>query len=295
MNKRLLQGCVLFCLGMTLLSVVDAADMRSQDVEESPDCISVVGDSVAYGTLVAMFEGQGFATIRTESISVALQTYLDEQQIDLEVRDRSVPASSISYADTPYQDTQAYQDLLEDRCAYVWILPWVNDLTHGRTSVRAYEYIDALTHLSRKLSFLRPDVQIVVTGYYPMRAAAFTQSYYGNGASLQTVELFNTVLTEACADEGSLAVIGTVHCLSIFDLFSETEYSHVYDYLGQIDFTAILYEPIPNEAVSVVQTFWQVNPNGTARLDGVHLSAIGKITLIEAFVTGILESNDPMK
>lgn len=251
---------------------------------DDPPCISVVGDSVAYGTLVVMIPGQGFATVRTEPLSHVLQRYFDDHEIEVMVYDRSVPASALSAQDDGgYAQSAQYQAVLTDNCAVVWLAPWVNELISG-VETGPEPYLEAVGRLSEALRAQRPDVHLVLSGYYPMRPARFTDSYYGDGLKPETVIMFNQAIAEACATNRWGA---SVSCLMLSDVFEPDTYRHVYQRLRRARFMDTLYEPIPARSAGLFNFYWGRRPNGQLRLDGVHLNVEGKNVVVEAFAQDV--------
>lgn len=266
--------------------------------EAERECVAVVGDSVAYGTLVFEVPGFGFFVARTSPLSTVLQKALDAADIDLDVRDYSVPASYLApEGSLVYATTDEYMALLEDGCQYVVINAFINDLTlrkvgdgddaELKAKENAQENIDVLADFIGALAFARADVQIALVAYYHGQPAAFVPEYAGDIIDIH-VPVFNEAIFEACKMGGRFQKLAEVTCLDVDPVFAEMDNTHVVTAVGQSLFYAILVEPVMAQAADAFRIYWEQNPGAVVHGDGMHLSEAGKEALVGVVVEGFL-------
>lgn len=272
---------------------------RAAAQKSEPECVAVVGDSVAYGTLVFEVPGFGFFVARTSPLSAILQEQLDAAGYDLEVRDYSVPASYLSPdGSLVYATTDEYAALLEDGCRYVVINAFINDLTLRKMEAgddaelkaeeNAAEAVDVLADFIGALAFARSDVQIALVAYYHGQPAAFVPEYAGDIVDLH-VPVFNEAIFEACAKggfKGRFQKLADVTCLDVESVFAEMDNTHVVTDVGQSLFYAILVEPVTGQAADAFRIYWEQNPGAVVHGDGMHLSEAGKAALVGVVIDG---------
>lgn len=269
---------------------------RAAAQKSEPECVAVVGDSVAYGTLVFEVPGFGFFVARTRPLSAVLQDTLDTAGFDLEVRDYSVPASYLAPdGSLVYATTDEYAALLEDGCQYVVINAFINDLTLRKVEdnddaelkamENAQENIDVLADFIGALAFARSDVQIALVAYYHGQPASFVPEYAGDIINIH-VPAFNEAIFEACADGGRFQKLAEVTCLDVDVVFAEMNNTHVVTDVGQRLFYAILVEPVTGQAGDAFRIYWEQNPTAVVHGDGMHLSEPGKEALVGVVVEG---------
>lgn len=280
---------------------------RAAAQKPEPECVAVVGDSVAYGTLVFEVPGFGFFVARTPPLSAVLQKALDAAGYDLEVRDYSVPASYLApEGSLVYATTDEYMALLEDGCRYVVINAFINDLTLREVEdgdgedaeltakENAQENVDVLADFIGALAFALADVQIALVAYYHGQPAAFVPEYAGDIINIH-VPAFNEAIFEACADGGRFQKLADVTCLDVDTVFAEMDNTHVVTDVGQSLFYAILVEPVPGQAGDAFRIYWEQNPAAVVHGDGMHLSEPGKEALVGVVLDGFFaeESDAP--
>lgn len=248
------------------------------------NCITLIGDSVPHGEVVYKIEGHAFVILRSKPLSVVLQDDLHQNGLDyLEVRDRSASAAFLSeQGKFPYSDMPEYQALLNDKCRFAIIMPWVNDLSVERTD-NVEAHIADLTAFVQNLHARSPETKMLVLGFYYGQRAEFV-AVYSPGHTDENISLFNERLFVAC--EQGLAP--NVTCMETASLFAETNYQHVVLGGTQEDILDSLYEPIPEDVLPYFEVFWRDNPDGWIVGDGVHLSTLGKNLLSEALIQQIL-------
>lgn len=269
---------------------------RAAAQKPEPECVAVVGDSVAYGTLVFEVPGFGFFVARTRPLSAVLQDTLDTSGYDLEVRDYSVRASYLAPdGSLVYATTDEYVALLEDGCRYVVINAFINDLTLRKLEAgddaeftakeNAAENVDVLADFIGALAFARADVQIALVAYYHGQPAAFVPEYAGDIIKIH-VPAFNEAIFEACAEGGRFQKLAEVTCLDVDPVFAEMDNTHVVTDVGQSLFYAILVEPVTGQAGDAFRIYWEQNPTAVVHGDGMHLSEAGKAALVGVVLEG---------
>ncbi len=288
MTKNYIAVALVILLGGAGIGI---REIEAQEAER--ECVAVVGDSVAYGTLVFEVPRFGFFVARTQPISAVLQEALDAAGMDLEVRDYSVRASYL--AEDAAQDerlvygtTEEYAALLEDGCRYVVINAFINDLTLREAGEGADENIEVLAELIGALAFMRSDVQIALVAYYHGKPAAFVPEYGGDIINLN-VPLFNEAIFEACAVGGRFQKLADVTCVDVDGVFAEMDNTHVITEVGQSRFYAILVEPVTGQAGDAFRIYWEQNPGAVVHGDGMHLSEAGKVAWVGAVVEAMGE------
>jgi hypothetical protein len=258
------------------------------------DCVAVVGDSVPYGSLVVQVPGHGFPVVRTEPLASVLRTQLDLRGlIYLDVRDRSVPASYLSdEAELPYRGTEAFTDVLTDYCRLVVMTAWINELGDTSTPDPAGDYIRRLSAIAGEIHAASPQTLIVLLGFYYGDPADYVPQF-----AAENVTALNAAFNAACAippdgsedeEPGALAQIPGVVCLETAPLFESLTEPYVVANITESMLYGILYEPLAPPATDYFSIYWRENPGATVRGDGMHLNALGKLTVINAVVDSAL-------
>lgn len=254
-------------------------------------CISVVGDSVPYGSVVFMVPGHGFPVIQTKPLAKVLQESLLQRGLEyIEVRDRSVSGGYLDERGPKlYRDDPAYQELLNDRCQFIVVMPWVNDLVIVRENA-PQEHLNTLERFLQEISTVSPASRIVVIGYYYVQPPEYVHGYETGGLFDDSITRHNEVIFEACAAGGRFTQIPNLTCMRIEQLFSEMNGAHVIHEFTREELSAILYGdvPIPPDVQPMFDVFWSQNPNGKVLGDGVHFSEAGKQVFIEALINELL-------
>lgn len=253
-------------------------------------CISVVGDSIPYGTVVFLVPGHGFPALRTEPLAITLERQLAQHgHGDIEVVDRSVPAANLSHeGKSPYQQFPQFTSLLRDNCRYIVMSGWNNDLNVIRQE-GVGAYISDLYHFARLIGLVNPDTEILMLSHYWGEPQEFVEGY-GVGVTLANYEAHLVGFENACEPDGRLGRLGNVHCLMIPPIFaglSPTEF--VILQRSQATLETMLYEPIPEDLQGLFEVFWRENPESPIMGDGVHLSAFGKRLYAEAIIGALLQ------
>lgn len=237
-------------------------------------CTAVVGDSVAHGDAVFELPGTGFVTVRFAPVgSYLAYQFRARGDAGMQVFNRTAPAVGISSPQHPsYFSTAEYAQLLLDRCAYVVIVPWINDLTGGDPGAQAA----ALGTLAGQIAASNPGSKILVLNYYQGAVAPFAAAFAG-GFTPDRVAAFNGQIAAACAG-GGLA-IPQVMCIDINSAFAGMGTGHLIGPMGRDDLEKQLFAPPAPDQGGLLNAYWGGNPGGLANGDGVHLSAAGKAAL----------------
>lgn len=273
--KRMWFVCTLFILIHVLAT--PPAPTRAQDSTPSPDCISIVGDSIAAGTLVAQIPNTGFAVLQTTPIASVVRTVLIEQGLpNVAVYDRSLPAATLADASaTPYRRSGVYAALLNDRCATVAVLPWNNDLKVQRPQAAAAHITD-LVALVNDLQAARPDVHVLLFSHYWFTPQPFVEGL-GIGLTHRNFVHHHAAFLEACTNGNVLAQTGAVTCINTQALLRTPDASPVVLVgLGPTFVNNLLAANAVPSGAELVQFYLSQNPNGTLVGDGVHLNGNGK-------------------
>ena len=276
------QHSVLTPLDVSLLPVLN--DLPPAPELSAENCISLIGDSVAYGSVVYIIPGQGFAILRTTPVSIVLQDALQKRGLGyLEVRDRSAEAAFLSEAGkNPYYEMASYQALLEDRCRLTVIMPWVNDLSVVRDNP-AQAHIDDLVNLVQRLNTVNPAAQNFILGFYYGEPSEFAREH-APGYYDENITAFNEVFRTACESDGELAVFENVICMETASWFIDPENNHVALAASRSELMNLLYEAIPADFQPLFDAYWSNNPDAAVLGDGVHLSAQGKNILVQSLI-----------
>ncbi len=243
-------------------------------------CIAVVGDSMPYGDIVYKIPELGFMTVQMKPFSLILAEQVQSSGRNYSVIDRTVPAAMLSASSPkPYMQTESYRQLLQDRCAFTVITPWLNDLNLSRSD-------NATVHVAELVSFLQilrqanPEGQILLLGFYFGQPASFTPVYAG-GYTADNVNGFNQRIFEACATGGAIAALGNITCLPVQDSLWAGGAGVFAGSMGRDTFYAGLHGAVPPESQPLLDDFWNKQPEGVIIGDGIHLSEQGKTLLAQ--------------
>lgn len=250
----------------------------------APRCVSVVGDSVAQGDAVFEVPATGYVTVQMSPIGSYIAAHFRQRGFpSVQVFNRASPAVGISAGNHPsYFNTPEYAQLLNDRCDYTVIVPWINDLTGGS----AANHVAALARLVDALARSNPDGEIFVLNYYQGMPAPFAMQTFAAGFTPDQVNAFNGQIGSACS-QGGLA-LPQVNCIDVNSAFVNAGGAHVVGQMNRADFEANLTAPLSPDEGGMVNLFFAQNPAGLLLGDGVHLSSAGKNTLAGYLVERML-------
>ncbi|MDW8300752.1 MAG: SH3 domain-containing protein [Anaerolineae bacterium] len=242
-------------------------------------CVSVVGDSIAYGEVIFELSGVGFIHVKMAPFSFYMAQQLKLRNIDQPVTDRSYPGIGItSPRHKSYYDLPTYRDLLRDRCRFTVVLPWVNDLSSGIDPVEAAPlHAENLADMARRLIENNPDGRILFVNYYYGAPAPFTLGMAG-GFRPEAIRLFNEAMDRACR-EGALSRMRQVTCVDVENAFRGLGTTYVVQGMRRAEIEAVKTAPLSPEHQKMFDYYNSINPNGVMQGDGVHLSSLGKRVL----------------
>jgi hypothetical protein len=251
-------------------------------------CVSVVGDSIPEGRLVVMVPGHGFPVLKTASMAEVLQQHFTGHGLStLPVYDRSVGAANLSpLGKTPYDQTEAFQLLLRDHCRFLVMFAWNNDLNVVRPEGAA-GYVDDVADFIALVHLVNPATHVLVLSHYWGAPQEFVEGF-GVGVTLQNYRAHVDVFQVACQPGGRLVQLSNISCLETQPIFEGMGTSFVVLERSRDQVLAMISEPIPPEALPLLDVYWRENPNGLVYGDGVHLSAAGKSVFAEAIVRHLL-------
>ncbi|MFP4321375.1 MAG: hypothetical protein ACLFTK_02880 [Anaerolineales bacterium] len=264
------------------------ADVPSSPPPQTNMCISLVGDSVAHGTVVYVVPGHGFGVLRTTPLGDYLTQALNQRGLGyLAVHDRTSSAAFLSpEGRNPYRQMEAYALLLEDNCAFTIIMPWINDMSLERADNAARHLADLALFVA-ELRAAHPAGRVLVLGHYYGAPSDFA-AQHAPGYQAANIARFNDALQAACNAEGALGQQAGVFCLPIADLFADMDNAHVVQGIDRAGLLAELVEPIPADVAPLFEAYWGDNPAGLVYGDGVHLNELGKQQLADMLVETLL-------
>src|SRR5579859_958913 len=249
-------------------------------VAQGQPCVSVVGDSVAHGDGVFEIPGIGFFEAQLAPMSAFVeQQYRQAGKTQIVVYNRSASAVGISSGNHPsYFSTVEYAELLQDKCEYTVIIPWVNDLSSGSDpATAASNHVQALAGLVRSLLQSNGQARIVLLNYYEGAAAAFAQRTFAPGYNPSSISAFNQQISSACS--GGALTYPQVKCLDSNTAFAGNGAGYLLGQVSQSQLSASLIVPPAADAQNMLNTYFGSNPNALINGDGVHLSGTGKAML----------------
>lgn len=259
------------------------------------DCITITGDSIPHGLAVFEVPGHGFPVVRTRPISDMLREYLTALGItNLEVRDRSVSASYLTnfegHAQQRYYDTQAFRDLMTDRCRWTIVMPWFNDLvTVNRPTVTdiAADHVQVMVDFMTQINAVNPNGRILLLQYYYGAPQSFTLGV-NDGLTHANIDAFNAALAAACESNGAFAPLGNVDCMATQNLYDDQGTDYVVYTYDQNTFYPIVWEAMSADVAGMFEVYFRDTPGGIVKADGMHLSELGKNILVEALYYRLL-------
>ncbi len=240
-------------------------------------CISVVGDSLAYGEVIFELPGVGFIKVKMAPFSTFVEDQLRQINIsDYTVYDRSYPGTGISSPKhKSFYDTPAWSSLLKDRCVYTLVLPWVNDMSSGLDpAYSAQEHALRLTEFAQRLLKNNPDGKIIFGNYYPGAPAEFSKAMAW-GFTPQAIELFNQSMKNACT-LGELSKMPQVLCVDVNPAFTSVADKYVVGRMPRSEVDALTTRPLTGEEQNMLNYYSSANPGALLNGDGIHLSSLGK-------------------
>lgn len=236
-------------------------------------CTSVVGDSVAHGEAVYEVPYTGYILARFATMAGYIKAQFQARGDNgMKVYSRTAPAVGISSGGYPsYFGTAEFAQLLQDKCAYTVIIPWINDLS----GTDAAGHANALANLVGQVLASNPNGKVLVVNYYYGRPAPYALNF-ASGFTDDKVNSFNGAIAAQC-NGGALARPNVI-CVDAASLFAGGT-GHLSGPLGRDEFRNGLIAPMSAEEEGFFNSYFAANPNGQLTGDGVHLSAAGKTAL----------------
>lgn len=271
------------------MALPTADDFPAEPALPTENCISLVGDSVPYGDVVYMVPGHGFGVLRYTPLSLSLQVQLVKNGLGyLEVRDRTASAAFLSEdGKFPYYEMAEYEALLADRCRFIVIMPWINDLSVERDD-GAVAHITEMQQFMETLQANSPASELLALGFYYGVRADFVTAF-APGYVDENIAAFNEAFFAACERDGVWrTTLKRLTCMPTEPLFADLDFEHVVQNSTRAEVEANLYEPIPADVASFFEVYWRDNPTGEVVGDGVHLSEAGKDVLTQAIIAQML-------
>ncbi len=252
-------------------------------------CVSVTGDSIAHGGAVFEIPGQGYARAPMAPVSKFIEDkYREAGDKDMKAIDRSVSATGVSSNNHPsYLKAPEYDQLLNDRCKFTVIMPWINDLSPDTdTESAAQAHVAALTAMVKKLAERNPFGRILLLNYYQGAPTTFALTSFAKGFTVDHVGVFNRAIGAAC---GALGAIRQLTCIDSSAAFVSMGTSYVVGPTTQQELEAQLVSSINPEEQALLTYFFNTNPGGQVVGDGVHLNQTGKMA-VAAYLVNLMRS-----
>jgi uncharacterized protein YgiM (DUF1202 family) len=252
------------------------------------NCISVVGDSIAYGEVIFEIPATGFMHVKMAPFAFYVQEQLRSRGIGLSVTDRSYPGIGItSPRHKKYWEIPVWQDFVGDRCRFTVVLPWVNDLSSGIDPIQsAPMHIGNMVGFAQALLRNNPDGQILFVNYYPGAPAGFALAM-APGFTPVAIQMFNDAMRLACGDGGPLKAIPQVTCVDSLSAFAQLGNSYVVGPMTRPEIATFNTKPLSPDEQKMFDYYTSLNPDGLLIGDGIHLSSVGK-TALASYIVDII-------
>lgn len=269
-------------------SLPTEAQLALAGIPSGQKCVSVVGDSIAFGEVIFELPGVGFIKVKMAPFAEYVARQLAQRGItDLTVADRGYPGVGISSpVHTSYYATPLWNDLLRDRCKFTVILPWVNDMSSGLDpAFSAADHRSKLEEFARRLIANNPRGRILVLNYYPGNPAPFSKNM-AYGFTPTAIQFFNAQLAQTC-QEGELSKMTQVTCVDSNAPFGTLGTAYVVGPMSRQEVEAFNTRPLQPQEQKDFDYFVRVNPSQPLIGDGIHLSSLGK-TVLAAHIIDIM-------
>lgn len=271
---------------LTRIPIVSTEELRALSANA---CVAVVGDSVSMGDVIIEIPTVGFGKLRTHRISKFIAEHILRNNLGLAIVDRSVAATSISTSATgSYFYTWDYSRLLDDRCKFTIITPWINDLgaeIEPRRQVALHEAV--IARIVQQLVERNPNGRILLLNYYDrVKFGRQLDRDAGLGFTRESVRIYNAALAKLCTT-GTLA-IRQVTCINTQAIFSKLGFTYAAGPITREEAQRISTEKDDLEGNELAY-YWRIHPNGPIYGDGVHLSEAGKAALAQ-YLVGLMRT-----
>lgn len=295
MHKRILAilGVVLLLVG-GLWPAKPAVQAQEDAPVVLPNCIAVVGDSLAAGTLVVQLPGINFVTIQTRPLAVVVDDELETTPYaTVPVLDFGMPAGFLSPDGLrPYRDSPSYTALMAAACDVVVMTAWNNDLRVTRDDGPA-AYVQDVADLIDELRAVNPTTRALIWTHFWGVPQSFVEGY-GGGITYNNSQLHRIATLEACEVDGLFYEMGRISCVDL-DLVFEDEpiFNVVIGTMSRSYFNSLLYGGLSEEERGYVDFFFNQNATNQAVGDGVHFTEYGKRVLARSVITFLNSPAEP--
>jgi hypothetical protein len=276
--------CFLFIFSVSLPTLrPPVAAQPAVQGEATLPCISVVGDSIAAGNLVAEIPNTGYALLQTTRLSTELDRRIGQTgRAPAIVHDRSTTATYLSDNGLdPYSQTNAYRALLDDACDTVVMTPWNNDLRIQRPN-GAEAYVQDLVNFVTTLQERRPDVHVIMFSHYWIAVQPWVDGY-GVLLTHRNFRHHHAAFMHACEAGNALAATGAVSCVDAQALLQDPDAGlAVLVGMGAGYINSLLAAGAVTGGADLLQFYFGQNPGGFVVGDGIHLSLTGKQHFVDA-------------
>lgn len=247
---------------------------------EPARCVGLASDSNGYGHVTFQLgQGGDVGIIFVQPLWIILQQQLQALGLrNLKVIDRSLSAGGLTSSEaTNYLASIPYGNLINDRCQFVIVGPFLPDVAAGRATPE--QYSGQMVRLVLGLLEKSPDSIIFVLNHYRTERAEFTVHNSGRGMTQERIDAFNARIANSCRPDGSLGRWPQVICVDVQSLFADLGNSYLLKETTRAQYEALVNRPTAFRAR--VERFYEVNPDGRIIGDGMHLSLAGRIRLMQ--------------
>lgn len=273
----------------------DQHTVKAQVETPLPNCIGVVGDSLAAGTLVAQLPGVNFVVMQTAPLSAVIDRQLDATRYqEVPVYNFSLAAGNLADdGRRPYRESNAYDALLEQACDVVVMTAWNNDL-NVRSKDETDGYVEDVRLLIEEIRAVNSGTRVLIWTHFWGAPQNFVEGF-GGGITLNNFMAHREATLAACEVDGRIGELGNVQCVDLDALFEgEPIYNIVIGAMGRTYFNNLLYAPLSAQAQGDANFFFNNNPNGQAIGDGVHFTGTGKRALAATVIEFLDTPPDPV-
>jgi hypothetical protein len=254
-------------------------------------CVGIASDSNGYGHVTFQLGPDGdVGIVYVQPFWVILQDQLQAVGLgNLKALDRSLSASGLTASEaTNYLKSIPYGNLIRDRCRFNIVGPFLPDVAAGHAKPENYAY--SLQVLISGLIERNPGGTIFVLKFYQTNRAEFTATNSGFGLTPERINAFNDKLTTMCSTDGSLGSLPQVICVDTQPVFEGMKTPYILSLTTQEDYRALFYRP--TGFTPRVEAFFRDNPDGQLIGDGIHLSLMGRIRLMQYLAEWISRLSD---
>jgi hypothetical protein len=241
----------------------------------SKPCVNIASDSNGYGQVTFQIPtSDDKGVISVYQLSTLLQLQLDQQGLSsINVADRSMTAASITGAGpVSYMAGVPFKKLLEDRCRFIVIGPFLADILYE--NVTAEQYIEGVKQFVDRLLRDNLDRTIFVLGHYQVSISPFVaeQKIYAGFNQPERIDTFITKVADACQPQNSLGRYREVICIDTQRLFSDFGNPYLVTDTNFADYQMFHDPRRPTKFERQVDLFFQEYADGQLIGDGFHMN-----------------------